>query len=117
MYLGGEQRRLGRVLVHGVAHDVVGIAGQPLHGRIIELTALLRLHDGLLHVGRVGHGEGQGVVARGGAGLRGFAQSSSPIGEPHLSIKDTYLEEKTFQIAITTQEERNVKARMVMLYQ
>ena len=42
-------------MVHGVTHDVTGVAGgQPLHGGTVQLSAVLRVHqrrDGALHVG------------------------------------------------------------------
>ena len=42
VYLGCKQRRLGGVLVHGVAHDVVGVAGEALHGRVVQLGRVLQ---------------------------------------------------------------------------
>ena len=71
------------VLVHGVPHDVVGVGGEALHG-VVDARRLLGV-EGLLHVGRaVGHWQGQGVVAGGGASLGSLAESGAPIGEPHL---------------------------------
>ena len=68
-----------------MTHDVAGVAGQ-LHGGAVELAGLLALHQGAgLHVGRaVGHVEGQGVVAGGGAALRRLTESRSAVGEPNL---------------------------------
>ena len=88
-HLGWQQRRLGCVLVHRVAHDVVGIAGQALHRTAIQLRWILRLHQGLdraTHVGwAVWHVQSKGVVAgRRGARLCGFAQPRSTIWEPNL---------------------------------
>ena len=69
-----------------MAHDVGGVAGEALHGRVVQLRRLLVLHDGLLHVGgAVRHGEGEGVVPGGGAGLGRLTQPSPSIREPNLN--------------------------------
>ena len=66
-------------------HDVVGVRRQPLHGRVVEAGRLLGVDQRLLHVGRVvGHWKSQGIVAGGGAGLGGLAQSGTAVGKPDL---------------------------------
>ena len=70
-----------------MAHDVVGIAGEAVHGRVVQLAGLLGLGEALLHVGgrAVGHGQGEGVVAaRRGARLGRLAQPRAPVREPNL---------------------------------
>ena len=92
VYLGCKQRRLGGVLVHGVAHDVAGVAGEALHGGAVEAAAgaLGGLHGprGAGHVGRggaaIGHVQRKGIVAGGGAALGSLAETRPAIGEPNL---------------------------------
>lgn len=73
-----------------MAHDVAGVAGEPLHGGAVEAGAggLRGLHGGPGHVGGggapVGHVQRQGVVAGGGAALGSLAEPRPAIGEPNL---------------------------------
>ena len=73
-----------------MAHDVAGVAGQPLHGGAVEPGpgGLRGLHGRPGHVGGggapVGHVQGQGVVAGGGAALGRLAEPRPAIGEPNL---------------------------------
>ena len=53
--LCGEEGGLGRVLAHGVPHDVVGVAGEALHGRAVQL-ARVRLGEGCRGAGVQGEG-------------------------------------------------------------
>ncbi len=72
-----------------MAHDVAGVAGQPLHGGAVEAGAggLPGLHGRPGHVGGggapIGHVQGQGVIA-GGRALGTLAEPRPTIGEPNL---------------------------------
>jgi len=72
-----------------MAHDIVGVAGEAVHGRVVQLAGLLGVGEALLHVGgAVGHGEGEGVVpARRAARLGGLPQPRPSVREPNLPQK------------------------------